>query len=210
MDWHKQILFGEVNFNSGGTLAGINELPLEEYLYGVVPRELPPVPYGAEHPISTEAVQGTTGVIATYDGKLITTVYNSTSGGFSANNEDVWNSEPVPYLRGVPDAERGKSFQHVPTLEVFKNHSNPTSFRAEKEGDFESDWSRYHRWTFEWTSDEMSTVLSDYYNTDVGDVLEINVLDRSDSGRVLNIEFVTENGSFYEKKKPNTLGSKIF
>lgn len=210
MDWHKQILFGEVNFNSGGTLAGINELPLEEYLYGVVPRELPPVPYGAEHPISTEAVQGTTGVIATYDGKLITTVYNSTSGGFSANNEDVWNSEPVPYPRGVPDAERGKSLQHVPTLEVFKNHSNPTYFRAEKEGDFESDWSRYHRWTFEWTSDEMSTVLSDYYNTDVGDVLEINVLDRSGSGRVLNIEFVTENGSFYEKKDQIRWALKYF
>lgn len=244
---------GEVGYNSSGTLAGINELPLEEYLYGVVPRELPPVPYGeveaqkaqaiaartyalvnlgkrgndgydllptpsdqvyggygAEHPISTEAVQGTTGVIATYDGKLITTVYNSTSGGFSANNEDVWNSEPVPYLRGVPDAERGKSLQHVPTLEVFKNHSNPTSLRAEKEGDFESDWSRYHRWTFEWTSDEMSTVLSDYFNTIVGEVLEINVLDRSDSGRVLNIEFVTENGSFYEKKDQIRWALKYF
>jgi stage II sporulation protein D len=234
---------GEVGFNSSGTLAGINELPLEEYLYSVVPKELPPVPYGeveaqkaqaiaartyaianlgkrgkdgydllptphdqvyggyeVEHPISTQAVQETTGVIATYEDNLITTVYNSTSGGFSANNEDVWNSDPVPYLRGVPDAERGKALQHVPTLEVFKNHSNPTSLRAEKEGDFESDWSRYHRWTFEWTSEEMSTVLSDYFNTDVGDVLEINVLERSNSGRVLKIEFVTENGTYYENK----------
>ncbi|QOR67039.1 SpoIID/LytB domain-containing protein [Cytobacillus suaedae] len=234
---------GEVAFNSKGTLAGINELPIEEYLYGVVPRELPPVPYGeleaqksqavaartyamsnlgkrsndgydllpttsdqvyagfgAEHPVSNQAVDETKGIVATYDGKLITAVFNSTSGGFSANNEDVWNSEAVPYLRGVPDAERGKALQHVPSLEVFKNHSNSKSLRAAAEGDFESDWSRYHRWNFEWTSEEISDVLSTYYNKEVGKVYEINVLERSNSGRVLKIEFVTENGTFYEYK----------
>ncbi|MBE4910567.1 SpoIID/LytB domain-containing protein [Bacillus luteolus] len=234
---------GEVAFNSKGTLAGINELPMEEYLYGVVPRELPPVPYGeveaqksqavaartyamsnlgkrkadgydllpttsdqvyagfeAEHPVSNQAVDETKGIVATYEGKLITAVFNSTSGGYSANNEDVWNSEAVPYLRGVPDAERGKALEHVPSLEVFKNHKNAKSLRAAAEGDYESDWSRYHRWNFEWTSEEISNVLSTYYNTEVGKVYEINVLERSNSGRVLEIEFVTEAGNFYEYK----------
>jgi stage II sporulation protein D len=234
---------GEVGFNSKGTLAGINELPIEDYLYGVVPRELPPVPYGeveaqksqavaartyalsnlgkrsadgydllpttsdqvyggfaAEHPVSNQAVDETRGIVATYDGKLITAVFNSTSGGYSANNEDVWNSEAVPYLRGVPDAERGKALEHVPSLEVFKNHSNSKSLRAAAEGDYESDWSKYHRWNFEWTSEEISNVLSTYFKTEVGKVHEINVLQRSNSGRVLEIEFVTDAGNFYEKK----------
>jgi stage II sporulation protein D len=233
----------EVGFNSSGALAGINELPIEEYLYGVVPRELPPVPYGeleaqksqaiaartyalsnmgkrgkdgydllpttsdqvyggydAEHPISNDAVDGTRGIVATYEGKLITAVFNSTSGGFSANNEDVWSSDPVPYLRGVPDAQRGKAFENVPSLEVFKNNSNSNSLRAASEGDFEADWSKYHRWNFEWTAEEMSDVLSTSFNTEVGKVYEINVLERSSSGRVLEIEFVTENGTFYEYK----------
>lgn len=233
----------EVGFNSSGTLAGINELPMEEYLYGVVPRELPPVPYGEleaqksqaiaartyafaglgkrskdgydllpttsdqvyggyedEHPISNQAVDGTKGIVATYEGKLITAVFNSTSGGFSANNEDIWNSDAVPYLRGVPDAQRGKAFEHVPSLEVFKNSSNSSSLRAMKNGDFESDWSKYHRWNFEWTAEEISDVLSTSYNTEVGKVYEINVVERSNSGRVLEIEFVTENGTFYEYK----------
>ncbi|MUK89008.1 SpoIID/LytB domain-containing protein [Ornithinibacillus sp. L9] len=234
---------GEVAFNSSGTLAGINELPLEEYLYGVVPLELPPVPYGeleaqksqavaartyaisglgkrnsdgydllpttsdqvyggyeAEHSVSTQAVQETTGVVATYNDNLINAVYHSTTGGFTANNEDVWESGPVDYLRGVPDAQRGKAFENVPTLEVFKNSSNLKSLRAMRNGDFEADWSRYHRWHFEWTNEEISNVLSSYFNTDVGEVYEINVLERSDSGRVLEIEFVTENGNFYEYK----------
>ncbi|WP_047980614.1 SpoIID/LytB domain-containing protein [Ornithinibacillus contaminans] len=234
---------GEVAFNSSGTLAGINELPLEEYLYGVVPLELPPNPYGeleaqkaqavaartyaisglgkrnadgydllpttsdqvyggydAEQPVSTQAVQETAGVVATYNGDLISAVYHSTSGGFTANNEDVWNSDPVPYLRGVPDSQRGKSFEHVPTLAVFKNSANPKALRATRNGDFEADWSRYHRWYFEWTKEEISEVLSDYFSTDVGEVYEINVVERSNSGRVLEIEFITENGTFYEYK----------
>ncbi|ALC86882.1 hypothetical protein AM499_14420 [Bacillus sp. FJAT-22090] len=233
----------EVGFNSTGSLAGINELSMEEYLYGVVPRELPPNPYGeveaqkaqavaartyaasnmgkrskdgydllpttsdqvyggyeAEHPVSNAAVDGTKGVVATYEGKLITAVFNSTSGGYSANNEDVWNSEPTPYLRGVPDAERGKALEHVPTLEVFKNSANSTSLRAAKNGDYEADWSRYHRWNFEWTAEEMQDVVSEYFNVDSGKILEVNVIERSNSGRVLEIEFVTENGTFYEYK----------
>ena len=237
---------GEVGFNSGGTLAGINIVKLDDYVQGVVPHELPPEPFGGldaveaqkaqaiaartyalnnlgkrssdgydllpttsdqvyggydnEHPISTEAVQDTAGIVATYDGELITTVYHSTSGGYTANNEDIWNSAAVPYLRGVPDAERGRASENVPSLKVFKNNANSTSLRAAKEGDFEADWSRYHRWNFEWTAEEISLVVSNRFNIEVGEVFEINVTERSDSGRVYEIEFVTENGTFYEHK----------
>ncbi|WP_408006646.1 SpoIID/LytB domain-containing protein [Pseudalkalibacillus sp. A8] len=234
---------GEVAYNSKGTLAGINQLPIEQYLYGVVPRELPPIPYGemeaqksqavaartytlanlgkrssdgydllptpsdqvyggfeAEHPISTQAVQESEGMVAMHNGKLITAVYHSTTGGYTANNEDIWSSDAVEYLRGVPDSNRGKAIEHVPTLEVFKNHANPTSLRAAKEGDYESDWSKYHRWEFQWTNEELSEVLSEYFAVDIKEVYEVNVLERSNSGRVLEIEFVTDNGLFYEQK----------
>lgn len=233
----------EVGFNSSGTLAGINELSIEQYLYGVVPRELPPVPYGeveaqkaqaiaartyalsnlgkrsadgydllpttsdqvyggftAEHPISNEAVDGTKGIVATYDGKLITAVFHSTSGGFTASNEDVWNSEATPYLRATHVAQKGNSLKYVPALEIYKKTGNSESLRKVKNGDFEADWSRYYRWHFEWTAEEISDVIGSYFNTDVGRVLEINVTERSRSGRAAKIEFVTENGTFYEYK----------
>lgn len=233
----------EAGFNNTGTLAGINELMMEEYLYGVVPHELPPNPYGeleaqksqaiaartyamsnmgkrssdgydllpttsdqvyggyaAEHPISTKAIDGTKGIVATYDGKLITAVYHSTSGGATANNEDVWNSGATDYLRGTHVAQKGNSLKYVPALDVYKNSDEGESLRKVKKGDFEADWSRYYRWNFEWTADEMSEILSLYYNTEVGEVYEINVLERSNSGRVAEIEFVTENGTFYEYK----------
>ena len=233
----------EVGFNSSGTLAGINELSIEHYLYGVVPRELPPVPYAeveaqkaqaiaartyalsnmgkrsadgydllpttsdqvyggfsAEHPISNEAVDGTRGIVATYEGKLITAVFHSTSGGFTANNEDVWNSEATPYLRAKHVAQKGNDLKYVPALDIYKKTGNGESLREVKNGDFEADWSKYYRWHFEWTAEEISEIVGSYFNTEVGQVLEINVTERSSSGRAAVIEFVTDNGTFYEYK----------
>jgi SpoIID/LytB domain protein len=234
---------GEVRVNGAGTLAAVNELLIEDYLLGVVPRELGPIAYpylealkaqavaartyaiaglgkrgndgydllpttsdqvygglAAEHPLSSQAVQETSGIVATYNGKLIEALYSSTTGGFTANNEDVYNSAPVPYLRGVPDAERGNALEHVPTLDVFRNHANPRSLRNAKEGDFEADWSQYHRWYIDWTQQEMDNVVASYFKVAPSKVLEVNVTERSGSGRALVLQFVTENGTYTETK----------
>jgi stage II sporulation protein D len=232
---------GIVRSNSAGSLAGINELHIEQYLYGVVPRELGPIAfpeleaqkaqavaartyalanlrkratdhydllattsdqvyggYAAEHPVSTSAIDGTRGVALTFQGALINAMYSSTSGGHTADSEESFSAF-VPYLRGVPDAERGQAFEHV-SLDVFRAHANPRSLRAAKEGDFESDWASRHRWTFEWSADEISDVISAWRGMDVGTVQAINVLERGPSGRVLLIEYVTDAGTFTHTK----------
>jgi SpoIID/LytB domain protein len=232
----------EVRFNASRTrLVGVNELPIEQYLYGVVPRELPPNPYGqpeaqkaqavaartfagrrmqfcgasrcghgyhvvpttsdqvyggltSERAVSSAAVDGTRGLVATYDGGLIETLYSSTSGGWTANSGDVFLNQ-LPYLLGVPDHERGQALEHVPTLEVFKRHANPTNLRNHANGDFEADWSIYHRWYVSWTPEEMRQVAGRVQSAtfiDPGAVYAINVVRRSSSGRAYEIEFVTE------------------
>ena len=232
----------EVGFNAARSrLVGINELPIEQYLYGVVPRELGPnafpfveaqktqavaartfarrrmqycgaarcghgyhvVPttsdqvYGglnAEHALSTQAVDDTRGVVATYAGALIEGLYSSTSGGWTANSEDVYLNA-LPYLRGLPDAERGEALAHVPTLEVFRRHGNPTNLRAAAEGDAESDWSAYHRWYVSWSLEEMRQVAGRVRSNtfiDPGVVYSVNVVRRADQGRVLELQIATE------------------
>ncbi len=226
----------------GGAIAGVNELPLEQYLWGVVPRELGPIAfpelealkaqsvaartyaianfnkrvsdgynllpttadqvYGGfqdEHSLSTQAVNETGGVIATADRiRPIEALYFSTSGGFTANNEDVFNSTPVAYLRGIPDHQRGNSLENHE--DGVQNNANARQLRATKQGDFEADWSRFHRWTFEWSNAEIRDVISSWVGQDVGAVLAINVLERSGSGRVKTIEYVTETGSYFDTK----------
>ncbi len=52
---------------------------------------------------SSAAVEATAGMILVHNGQPIEAVYHASSGGHTANNEDVWSSNVVPYLRGVPD-----------------------------------------------------------------------------------------------------------
>ncbi|NND72242.1 MAG: SpoIID/LytB domain-containing protein [Rhodothermales bacterium] len=52
---------------------------------------------------SNEAANSTRGEVLVHNGELIESVYHSSSGGFTANNEDVWNGSPVAYLRGRVD-----------------------------------------------------------------------------------------------------------
>lgn len=130
----------EILGTSRGTLTLVNELPLEEYLLGVVPNELAPDPFpevealkaqavaartyivrnlgqfenegfdicatdfcqvylglDTEHPLATQAVEETRGLIATYDGEPINALYSSTCGGQTEDAENVFG-ERVPYL----------------------------------------------------------------------------------------------------------------
>lgn len=54
-------------------------------------------------PTIREAVRLTQGEVLEHEGRLIEAVYFSSSGGHTADNETVWDSRPLPYLRGRPD-----------------------------------------------------------------------------------------------------------
>jgi stage II sporulation protein D len=129
-----------IHYTGGFTV--VNKLPLESYLYGVVPREVGsswPVEslkaqavaarsyaaravgasgafdvycttasqmYGgfdAEATTTTAAVNATKGIVPLYAGKPITAFFFSTSGGHTENIENVWDTSPQPYLKGVAD-----------------------------------------------------------------------------------------------------------
>ena len=54
-------------------------------------------------PLALQAARDTEGEVLTWRGRPIQAVYHSSSGGHTADNESVWSSSPVPYLRGKPD-----------------------------------------------------------------------------------------------------------
>jgi stage II sporulation protein D len=58
---------------------------------------------GAEAPSSNTAVSETANQVVLYDGQPANTYFSSSSGGKTANVQDVWSSPPVPYLISVPD-----------------------------------------------------------------------------------------------------------
>jgi stage II sporulation protein D len=144
---------GTLRFSvSGSNVKCVNRLPMQEYLYGVVPRESPASwhmealkaqaivarsysivasselycttssqVYNGHSRInsagsvemhesdrSNEAVNETYNEFVRYGNKVIQTYFHSSSGGYTANIEDVWlgTGEPsttYPYRRGVSD-----------------------------------------------------------------------------------------------------------
>jgi stage II sporulation protein D len=60
------------------------------------------------------AVERTAGKVLTWDGRIATTYFFSTSGGRTANVHEVWPNVPaVPYLRSVDDPYDAASPHHV-------------------------------------------------------------------------------------------------
>jgi len=68
----------------------------------------------AEGPQTDEAVLATKGQVLTWDGRVATTYYSSSSGGRTADLRDLWpGAAPVPYLRPVPDPYDAASPHHT-------------------------------------------------------------------------------------------------
>ncbi|MBI4455864.1 MAG: SpoIID/LytB domain-containing protein [Acidobacteria bacterium] len=55
----------------------------------------------SERELSNYAVQGTEGLIATYNDEPIEAVYSSACGGHTEDSSNVFSSKDVPYLRGI-------------------------------------------------------------------------------------------------------------
>jgi stage II sporulation protein D len=53
--------------------------------------------------VAREAARSTEGLVLTYKGELAEATHSAASGGYTANNEDVWKGPPLPYLRAKPD-----------------------------------------------------------------------------------------------------------
>jgi stage II sporulation protein D len=135
-----------------GKLTVVNRLPLDRYLRGVVPWEMPDdwhpealraqavvsrsyalatlkpgtlfdlyadtrsQVYGgieAESRSTNLAIGSTAGHVLTWNGRVATTFYHSTSGGKTVSVAEAWpRATPVPYLVSVPDPYDGLSKHH--------------------------------------------------------------------------------------------------
>jgi stage II sporulation protein D len=127
-------------------LTVVNTLPVDEYLYSVVAKEMSPdwnkealkaqavaartyamvnqnkyhgdgygigatpdcqiyVGADSEAAETNAAVDETSGLVVTYQDKLIDAAFHSSGGGYTENSENVWGGV-LPYLRGVVDYDQ--------------------------------------------------------------------------------------------------------
>jgi len=131
---------------------------------------------GFETPVSDQAVQETAGQVLTFDGRLIDAFFHSTCGGRTADGSEVYPGADRPYLRSIRDQDDGG--------------------RA---------WcaiSPRFRWQERWTGEALARTLRETLPAAgapaelAESVRDIQVVDRTSTGRVAHLELVGEGTSY--------------
>lgn len=124
---------GEVRINSEGRLAGINELPVERYLYGVVPRELGPVVFPDVEGQKAQAIAARTYALS-YIGRraadgydLRATVDDQVYGGYADEH---------PVSNAAVDATSGVVMTHGGRMVLARYSSTSGGHTADNEESF--------------------------------------------------------------------------
>ncbi len=131
--------------------------------------------YSVEWPLADKAISETRGMIATYEGKPVSSFYSSTCGGTTESIENAWGGSPVPYLRSVRDRDgiSGDFCRHSPVYE----------------------------WRVEWKKETLENILAanlpgmDQRKTGEFSLRGIDIKQRSPSGRVQLLEIKSNHGT---------------
>lgn len=181
-------------------------------LYDVYDSVASQVYFGAntEKELSNKAVEETDGMFSLYDGKLILALYSSTAGGYTESYENAFTTRsnvlftpsPHPYLKAVPDIVGMKSLS---------DESSAREFYTTMPETYDND-SPLFRWTKEWNIEEFIEMLNKTMAEQKGtpafteddkfsQLQELRIKQRGQSGKIMHVEIVTENGTYsYEKE----------
>ncbi len=158
---------------------------------------------GVEDPRTTNAVKATRGEVMFYGKHIIEAVYSSNAGGFTENNDNVWDAEPRPYLRGRADAPAGSVPQAFEDgisedeLDEFLSSDMPA---YSKEASFSS--SKFYRWKTSVPASKVYKWLGDN-GYDVGKLEAAKVQSRGVSGRVIRLELSGTSGKAQIERELN-------
>ncbi|WP_431708696.1 SpoIID/LytB domain-containing protein [Geminocystis sp. CENA526] len=147
-------------------------------------------------PISDKAIASTKGLVLTYNNELVDALYSSTSGGVTSYFEDVWNGENRPYLKSVIDSP-----QQVWNL-AEKSLDSEANFRKfiALQNNFNETGRSLFRWNRKSSLADLNKDLQRYLERikhplqDFTTIKEMKIVDRSSSGRIIQMDITTDLG----------------
>ncbi|MBA2664824.1 MAG: SpoIID/LytB domain-containing protein [Bradymonadaceae bacterium] len=156
-----------------------------------------------EHPRTSAAVEATRGEVMLYGTQIVNAVYSSNAAGFTENNENVWDAEPRPHLRGKLDtaaANLPAQFKGGVTeakLEAFLASDFPAYSKDAPVGS-----AALYRWT---RTVEAKTPIAWLKEAghDIGRIKDVKVLSRGVSGRVIRFELKGEKSDAVIERELN-------
>lgn len=143
-----------------------------------------------------QAIARTKGLVLTYENELVDALYSSTTGGVTASFSDVWNGAERPYLKAVVDSPNpvwDLGSASLADEQTFRN------FIALEQG-FNETGRNVFRWQRSATLPELATTLQKYLEKTqhplqgIKSVQTLEIMRRSPSGRVLELDVTTDKG----------------
>jgi SpoIID/LytB domain protein len=180
-----------------------------------------------EQEIAVQAVQETSGAVAAYSGEIVDTRFFSTSCGYTANFHEVWSSKKnefpsaeVPYLKAVPQYDGNTpDLYHEENFRAFLDQTDLPGYDR---------FSPFFRWTVKMTRAQLEASLNQnlpslyrqqplfvmtrasdgtYQSmdipSDIGSLLNIEVLKRGEGGNIMELAVATSRGIFKIVKEYN-------
>lgn len=143
--------------------------------------------------LADRAIRETRGKVLTYGGRVVDALYSSTTGGITANYNDLWDGAERPYLQPIFDSISPPKTLNLAQERDFRKFLNT------KTGFNEEGW-RTFRWQKYSSLTEMTTTLREFLRksgdtkTQFRQIQALQITDRSASGRVLKLAVQTDRG----------------
>ncbi len=160
------------------------------------------------------ALQETTGLVLTYEGKICDARFSKACGGITETFDNVWENKPHPYLQSIfdykfePDGYESKLTNEKSAAIWIKN--SPPAFCNTQEpkileqvlNNYDRVTKDFYRWKIVYTQEELSQIIKEKSGFDFGDIIDLIPIERGNSGRLIKLKII---GS----KKVLTIGKEL-
>jgi SpoIID/LytB domain protein len=150
-------------------------------------------------PAASEAVQTTAGEMLLHNGYVCDARFSKCCGGFTEQYDTAWEDVQIPYLVSLYDGPSNVSF---PGPEEWIRSSPPAYCNTRDKKllsrilpGFDQETHDFYRWRVDYSSAELGDLIKSRLGIDLGDILQLQPLDRGPSGRIYRLEVTGERGS---------------
>ena len=134
-----------------------------------------------------QALKATRGQILCYGDEICDARFSKCCGGVTEEFQYCWEDTPKPYLVSVADP--------------FCN-TNDKAVLAQVLNDYDQETNDFYRWTVEYTTDELSQLVSNKLKEDFGQITDLIPVEQGKSGRIWKLKIVGTN-------KTMTIGKEL-
>lgn len=122
------------------------------------------------------AIDATWGEVLMHDGAICDARFSKCCGGRMETFSTCWADEDKPYLKSLDDVPAGGG-------DHFCNTSDE-SVLSQVLNDYDLETKDFYRWRTEYTNTDLSALIREKSGYDLGEILEMNPLERGESGRI--------------------------